>query len=251
VFLVLGGGWLMYVSWYSATTFRTAVGEQRSFVLRDGSVIFLNTDSTVRVRLLAAERHIDLIRGEARFQVAKDPTRPFIVATTNAAVRAVGTVFNVRADPPSTQVAVLEGQVVVMAAAGEAANASQAPVEEEVPAQRATRSSIRLAAGQRAAVTSLGIEADAGPPIESVLAWTQRRLVFRDQPLSAVVREFNRYRVEPLVIDDPQLAALKISGAFDLSDTDSLIAFLGSYEGVQVEPRADGSQHLFRRPRVR
>jgi transmembrane sensor len=76
----------------------------------------------------------------------------------------------------------------------------------------------------------------------------ERRLVFRDQPLSAVIDEFNRYRTQPLVLDDPELAGLKISGIFDLSDPESLIAYLGVYETVQVDRRPDGSQHLFRAP---
>ena len=77
------------------------------------------------------------------------------------------------------------------------------------------------------------------------MAWTERRLVFRDQPLDAVVHEFNRYRMHPLVLDDPGLASLRISGVFDLSDPESLIAYLGTYEAVQVDRRSDGSQHLF------
>jgi transmembrane sensor len=248
--LVLGIGlWVAYVSWHSAMTFKTAVGEQRSFALQDGSVVFLNTNSEVRIRGSSAERQIDLVRGEARFKVAKDPGRPFTVATTKAAVRALGTLFNVRADPLSTQVAVLEGQVEVVVAARAPETDLQKPLPEGSPAVSSRAlSSIRLAAGQRAAVTNLGIEANAGAPIESVMAWTERRLVFRDQPLSAVVREFNRYRMRPLVLDDPDLAALKISGVFDLSDPESLIAYLGVYEGVQVDRKADGSGHLIRRP---
>jgi transmembrane sensor len=95
-------------------------------------------------------------------------------------------------------------------------------------------------------VTRRGIQTNAGPPIESVKAWTERRLVFRDQPLDAVIQEFNRYRTHPLVLDDPALAALRVSGVFDLSDPESLIAYLGTYETVQVDRRSDGSQHLFR-----
>jgi transmembrane sensor len=227
--------WVTYLSLQLPVTFQTAVGEQRSFTLQDGSVVFLNTNSKVRVGWLPAERHIELVRGEARFQVAKDAHRPFIVATATAAVRAVGTVFNVREESLSTQVAVLEGQVDVTVAPSKEAEAV-APV------------AARLAAGERAAVTTHGIETNTGPPIESVAAWTERRLVFRDQPLNGVIREFNRYRTHPLVLDDPALAALRISGVFDLSDPASLIAYLGTFETVQVDSRSDGSEHLFRDP---
>ena len=247
--LVLGIAlWATYLNWQSPMTFQTVVGEQSSFTLQDGSVVFLNTNSMVRVGWLPAERHFVLIRGEARFKVARDPSRPFTVATATAAVRALGTVFNVRAEPLSTQVAVLEGQVeVTVAPPGEPAPVAPVSANEGPTAvQSAPMERVRLAAGERAAVTRQGIETNAGPPIESVLAWTERRLVFRDQPLDAVIQEFNRYRTHPLVLDDPALAALRISGVFDLNDPESLIAYLGIYETVQVDRRSDGSQHLFR-----
>jgi transmembrane sensor len=240
--------WVTFLSWQSPMTFQTVVGEQSSFTLQDGSVVFLNTNSKVRIGWLPAERHVELVRGEARFKVARDASRPFTVATTAAAVRALGTVFNVRAEPLGTQVAVLEGQVEVTVAptrepafstpvtANEGSAAVQPPAVER----------LRLAAGERAAVSSHGIQANTGPSIEAVMAWTERRLVFRDQPLDAVVHEFNRYRMRPLVLDDPALASLRISGVFDLSDPESLIAYLGTYEAVQVDRRSDGSQHLFR-----
>jgi transmembrane sensor len=247
--LVLGIAlWVICLSWQSSMTLQTVVGEQSSFTLQDGSVVFLNTNSKVRIGWLPAERHIELIRGEARFKVGKDTSRPFTVATTTAAVRALGTVFNVRAEPLSTQVAVLEGQVeVTVAPPGEpAAGAPVSAKEGSTAVQSPAVECVRLAAGERAAVTRRGIQTNTGPPIESVMAWTERRLVFRDQPLDAVIHEFNRYRMHPLVLDDPALAALGISGVFDLSDPESLIAYLGTYETVQVDRRSDGSQHLFR-----
>jgi transmembrane sensor len=239
--------WVTYLNWQSPMTIQTVVGEQSSFTLQDGSVLFLNTDSKVRIGWLPAERHIELVRGEARFKVAKDASRPFTVATTAAAVRALGTVFNVRAEPLGTQVAVLEGQVEVTVAPargpefGTPVTANEGFAAVHPPVER-----VRLAAGERAAVTSHGIQTNTGPTIEAVMAWTERRLVFRDQALDAVVREFNRYRTHPLVLDDPGLASLRISGVFDLSDPESLIAYLGTYEAVQVDRRSDGSQHLLR-----
>ena len=230
--------WITSLSWQSTMTFQTVVGEQSSFTLPDGSVVFLNTNSKVLVTWLPAERRIELMRGEARFKVARDPGRPFTVATSTAAVRDLGTVFNVRAEPLSTQVAVLEGQVeVTVAPNGAPVAAAPATADNE---------RVRLGAGERAAVTSRGIQTNTGPPIEAVLAWTERRLVFQDQPLDMVIQEFNRYRTHPLVLDDQGLAALRISGVFDLSDPESLIVYLGTFEAVQVDRRSDGSQHLFR-----
>jgi transmembrane sensor len=244
--MMMGVAWFGFAHRFD-TTFETVVGEQRSVTLRDGSVVFLNTNSKVRVRWLDSGRQIDLIRGEARFQAVRSAVRPFVVTTSRAVVRVLGTVFNVRAEAQSTQVAVMEGQVEVSATARPAQIAlpgrpgsngnENAIVQDTMP-------SIRLGAGQRVAVTSRGIEPNKGPSMESVTAWTQRRLVFRDESLRIVVNEFNRYRTQPLVLDDPQLAALRISGAFDLNDPQSLLAYLETFETVRVERSSDGSEHL-------
>jgi transmembrane sensor len=226
------GIWLFRGYVPSGDDFKTAVGEQRSITLADRSVVFLNTDSEVRLRWTARERHIDLLHGEARFQVAKNAARPFIVATREATVRAVGTVFNVRTGEAITQVAVLEGRVEV--------NADT----KSQPAHGG--SDLLLAAGQRAAVTRLGVEADVGPPIERVAAWTERRLVFRGDPLGAVVAEFNRYRTQALVVDDPALAGVRINGVFELDDPASLLTYLRNFESVQVTQGSDGREHLAR-----
>ena len=246
--LVLWGGWVVL---RPGPELATAVGEQRSITLSDGSVLFLNTNSAVRIRFGKQSRDIDLIRGEARFQVARNPQRPFVVATTDATIRALGTIFNVAMDQEETQVAVIEGRVELRErgtsgaqSAADAGGSVDPHGKAETPIK--PRARIELAAGQRAAVTSSGIEPDVGPSLESVNAWTQHRLVFRDRTLAEVVGQFNRYRPQRLVIDDPELAALRISGSFDPSDPDSLVAYLGAVEAVQVSTPADGNVHLSR-----
>lgn len=242
--IVGAASWFSYQARFGGATYETAVGEQRSVTLADGSVVYLNTNSSVRVRWTAKERHSDLLRGEARFQVAKNPTRPFIVATNEATVRAVGTVFNVRADHAGTQVAVIEGRVEVNAlpeAQHERTNSRAAPSQLS-----GRTSNLQLSAGEHAEVTMGTITSNTGPSIDAVASWTERRLVFRGESLATVIGEFNRYRNHPLVLDDPQLGALSISGAFNLDDPDSLISYLKSFETVRVEYAPDGSQHLSR-----
>jgi transmembrane sensor len=108
---------------------------------------------------------------------------------------------------------------------------------------------IRLAAGERAAVTHAGdIVPRGGPPLERVLAWTQRRLEFHDDPLATVIAEFNRYSTRPVYIGDPLLARHRISGSFGIADVDSLLEFLAQYQGVRIEQNPDGSRLLLRRP---
>ena len=231
--------------------FTTAVGEQRSITLSDGSVLFLNTNSQVRVRLGRQHRDIDLVRGEARFQVARNPQRPFVVVTADATIRALGTVFNVAMAKEGTQVAVIEGRVELRERGTSYAQPPLSAVDSAASngtseIRKSQQARVELAAGERAAVTRKGIEPDVGPSIESVNAWTEHRVVFRDKTLAEVVGEFNRYRLQQLIIDDPGLAGLRISGTFDPSDPDSLVAYLGAEEAVQVSIPNDGNVHLSR-----
>jgi transmembrane sensor len=242
------GVWFGYPQWAQSPDIRTAVGEQRSVTLADGSVVILNTDSEVRVRWTDTERRIELVKGEGQFHVAKNPNRPFLVATADATVRAVGTVFNVRNEQSGTQVAVLEGLVKVSALAPSSVS-NLRPTGNKGAGPKvggAALNNYDLGAGGRVAITPYGIEPDIGPSVESVAAWTQRRLVFRDQRLADVVAEFNRYRVQPLVIDEAELQGLRISGVFDLSDPESLLIYLNSFETVNVTRPDDGTLHLTR-----
>jgi transmembrane sensor len=245
---VVATAWLFQGNWLPANDLKTSVGEQRSVTLADGSIVFLNTNSELKLHWTKGERRIELLRGEARFQVAKNPARPFVVATQEATVRAVGTVFNIRTGEAITQVAVLEGRVEVNAIPRDQEENDNLTRDTERPAGQMTPD-LLLAAGQRAAVTRRGVEANVGPPIERVAAWTERRLVFRGEALSAVVAEFNRYRLQALVVDDPSLAQIRINGVFDLDDPASLVAYLRNFESVQVEQRGDGSKHLTRETR--
>jgi transmembrane sensor len=259
--------WFAHEATSQRLSFRTAVGEQRSVALPDGSIVSLNTNSEIHATLSRARRDVELVRGEARFQVTKDPNRPFVVATAEATVRAVGTIFNVRANAATTEVAVMEGRVEVKERAadatglapevsGEVATSRGASGMRRGPAAAAPRiasgnagpdsARIELSAGERAAVTRSGIQPNVGPSIDRVTAWTERRLVFRGEPLSNVVAEFNRYRVTPLVLDDARLAALEISGVFDSGDPHSLIEYLSAFEAVSVMRLDDGSVHLSR-----
>lgn len=219
--------WLGIDRWLNPAVIRTAIGEQRSITLPDGSVVDINTNSELRVDLEGQERKLRLVRGEAHFKVAKDPKRPFIVSTSQATIRALGTIFNVRVESQRTAVAVLEGHVVVR--------------ESEAPrGGGGDIAHIELKAGQRAAVNPAGeIVPDAGPPIERVAQWTNRRLVFREEPLAVVVAEFNRYHRKPIRIETPQLAGLLISGTFDSSDLNSLLEYFVRFENVTVEQGGD------------
>src|ERR1700734_2214440 len=111
--LVAAVGALFWYAHPRSHDFETATGEQRTFELEDGSVVSLNTHFRVAVRLTAHVREVRLVRGEALFHVAHDPSRPFLVSTDDAVVQAVGTQFDVYRRDDGTVVAVLEGRVNV------------------------------------------------------------------------------------------------------------------------------------------
>ncbi|HLT92589.1 MAG TPA: FecR domain-containing protein [Woeseiaceae bacterium] len=200
---------------------RTDYGEQRSIALADGSIVVLNTLSEAAVRLGAHERRVELVSGEAMFDVVPDPERPFVVETAGVELTVLGTRFSVHRKGDSVRVAVLEGVVRAMP--------SGRPGEP-----------VLVRAGE-GAVTSPdgGIRREAGIDLDKALAWTERRLVFDDVPLGDVVAEFNRYNRRPLIVQDPELAQRKITSVFFANDVSALVAFLELEPGIEVDYGAD------------
>jgi transmembrane sensor len=236
--LTLGLSIWLLADRFSGSYIQTGIGELRSVTLTDGSVVDINTSSAIRIDVDGPRRAVSLLRGEARFKVAKDPRRPFIVIAPQATVRAVGTVFNVRAQSTRTAVAVLEGRVEVRE------TSSSTPTTQSPPSASVDRTgaALILSAGQLAAVTDRGeILPGSGPSLDRVSAWTERRLVFRNETLAEVVAEFNRYNRRVIRIDDPVLADLRINGTFDSSDRQSFIEYLQQLEGVRAREQGDAT----------
>lgn len=221
-----------------AMTAATEVGGLRKLALPDGSVVQLNTDSAVAVQFSKETRRVQLVRGEAHFQVTKNPSRPFIVSASAVAVRAVGTAFDVRLRPESVEVLVTEGRVRVNdSVKGHSLLASPATGDSEP----------LLVAGQRA-VVSLATAVVTAPaavvavaPVEmgQALAWQSRRLEFVATPLAAIVAEFNRYNRHKLVIADARLATRRFGGTFSAGDCEELVRLLEADFGVVAERGPD------------
>ncbi len=256
---LVGVSWMASSHWVEVPSIETAVGEQRSVTLDDGSVLQVNTHSLVTYRLTPHEREIHLTRGEAQFIVAKDPSRPFIVVTPHSTIRALGTVFNVQLGEQETAVAVLEGEVQEDGRIAPSSQRGTARPSDGVhrsgdsrPGVPATSRRVVLRIGEKAAVTSAGnIVPNGGPPLERMTSWPDRRLVFNDETLSAVVAEFNRYGHQRLRIADPELANFRITGSFATYDQASLISYLERYEGIVAQKEAGGEQVLFAADLVR
>ena len=208
-------------------TYTTGLGEQRRLVLEDGSVIDMNTQSTLRVTYTDETRDVELTNGEALFTVAKDPDRPFVVASEHATVRAIGTQFNVQQRNGEVLVTVLEGRVAVEHSSARN-HSSVVGTVDEAP--------VELGAGDAAEVLpSVLIKTQAKVNTELTLAWTERRLIFENEPLSFVVAEFNRYNPRQLVIDDERLSQQRISAVFDADKPDALVRFLQQNVGIVVQ----------------
>jgi len=217
----------------------TDIGESRRLTLPDGSSVQLNTASAVVVRLTGTERRVQLVRGEANFQVAKNPTRPFIVSAGAVAVRAVGTAFDVRLQPEAVEVLVTEGRVRVNhAASGASLLTTPAAISDEPV----------LVAGQRAVVSTAATTAAATvvalDPAEvgQATSWQSGRLEFVATPLASIVDEFNRYNRHKLVIADPRLAGRRFGGTFLAGDHEELVRVLEANFGVVAERGATTTQ---------
>ena len=197
--LVAGGG---YALLSRPPVYETAVGEQQVAMLDDGSRVSLNTNSRVAILYSAGERRVRLERGEAMFEVAHNAARPFIVEAGDEQVRALGTTFVVRRDGEARMaVTLIEGRVEV-SGHGRA-----------TPARIAV-----LTPGQRVTVTPTAGAALDRPSVEAVTAWRRGELVFEDVTLLEAAQELNRYNGEHLVVADPSLASLRLSGVFSTGD---------------------------------
>jgi transmembrane sensor len=226
--------------------------EPRFLHLPDGSRVELNAGSEVTVHFTSAQRRLKLVRGEAHFSVTKDPAREFIVEADGVAVRAVGTAFNVRLQQERVEVLVTEGSVKV--APPHSATKASAALSFLATKPSHSETIATLSAGQRTVVPALAVSSDFLPQVETLdpvqidraLAWQTSRLNFDATPLSEVVSRLNRSMAgrngtQNLVIRDPQLGGLLISGRFRNDDVESFVEALEHSLGIAAEHRADGA----------
>jgi transmembrane sensor len=215
-------------------TYTTHVGDFQRVMLKDGSWLALNTDTKVIVRYVANQRTLQLVHGEALFEVKPDPQRPFVVSAGEMVIRAVGTAFSVRLhDDGRVDVLVAEGKVAINPPSGRT-----------------------LSAGERALLTPHDIVTSILLPEEAVRhhAWLEGRIVFKAHTLAAAATEFNRYNHTRLVVADPSIADLKIGGGFKATDPEGFAAALESMSDVRAHTQAGphGPEiHLTRRSSTR
>jgi transmembrane sensor len=204
--------------------YQTAEGAQQKVVLPDGSTAFLNTDSAIRIVYDAGERRIDLLQGEAFFEVVADRARPFRVAAAGGVTQAVGTAFVVRATDTETRVAVTHGRVEV-----------RSPNAAEDPA-----ATVRLHRGQATRYAEDGRPQAARTARAAELApWRSGTIRIDDLPLDQALAELDRYRVGHVVLLADSTRLRSVSGAFDIDGIDAAIAGLAAIHGLKVTVLTD------------
>ena len=220
---------------YDRTTYSTAHAEQRSWRMPDGSTVHLNSDSAIRVNFDGERREVDLLRGQALFQVAKDPQRPFWVRAGDTVVKAVGTEFDVYRHEQRTLVSVVEGRVAVWRLPDDFSGQVSRVFEPGAEISN-VQPVAQLSAGQQVRISqvSAGVS-DRVDDVRKTVAWLQRQVVFDHDPLGSAVEEFNRYDSLRIRIDDPALRATEISGIFSAYDVESFIHFLGRQPDMRIE----------------
>jgi transmembrane sensor len=230
-----------YSLWPTGRAYRTEIGSTASVPMTDGSKVTLNTNSQIRIDLSDRERHIELNSGEAFFEVAHDPGRPFVVHAGNKRVVAVGTKFSVRREGSNVQVVVTEGKVRLE---GDAIIEARHDGTAEVDPRNngaSGRGPLYLVAGEVAHASNEGVlvQTKAIPEVEEELSWRSGVLIFRNQSLAAAIAEFNRYNTRHIVIADERIADLRIEGNFRATNIDAFVRLLEQGYSLRVLEEGD------------
>ncbi len=200
-----GVWWMLQPVAPVAGTYATATGEARTVTFTDGSVAYLNTRTRLRWTGSDTDRLVELQEGEALFDVAHDPLRPFRVFVNNNEVRVLGTRFNIyRRKDGEVRVTVIDGSVEVMEKAQ----------QDGHPAW-----SRQLTANQQVAFSNIGLTRDVHDVNAlNVAKWREGVLELTGEPLSEVLDELTRYTDRRILIKDPRLAQLRLGGALSTRD---------------------------------
>lgn len=223
-------------------TLQTASGEQRRVQLADGSNVLLNTDTKLRVRILAPQRLVFLDRGQAFFEVAKDKTRPFRVFAGHSEVRALGTAFEVRRMGEGIQVTLEEGQVAIYRGADsqlQTLTANPAPPAES-SAQEGTPLAV-LSPSQQAILEPMEPVTVSLIDLRKTQAWRYGRMILDNALLGDVVSDLNRYGGVQIVLADPKLATIRVSGVFHTGRPEDFVKSVTAAFPIRVASHDGGT----------
>lgn len=216
------GGTITFWRAAYAGVYETDVGEQKHLALDDGTQVFLDTDTRIKVDFTDILRRVDLQRGRVNFRVAPDAKRPFLVKAAQREIVATQTTFDVRRDGDSVSVVLIRGQAIIKPAS-------------DVGHQRAQL----LSAGERmVAAPGTGAKTDK-PNLVPLLAWQTGQAIFENETLSQAVEEMNRYSSVKLEIADPTIAHLRLSGVYRVGDNTAFAHSVATLLPVVITPAGD------------
>ena len=204
--------------------YATPVGGSEIITLADGSRIELNTNTALRTTIGRNKRAVELIRGEAVFQVRHDANRPFVVLALGHRITDLGTKFSVRESAGHLKVALLEGR---------------ASFESADP--RIQQHSVTMKPGDVVVATAetMSVTKMSSKMLTSELAWRSGMLIFDETPLADAVAEINRYNHEKLDIADSKIASLKIDGTFRIDNTRGFLDMAQHVLGLRTKRRGE------------
>lgn len=194
--------------------YAVAPGTYSELTLSDGSRVYLDGDSAINTDFSEAERNVELIRGRAWFDVTRNENRPFNVTGGTASVHVLGTAFAVELEPEVTKVTVERGLVAVHS--------------------KGKSDTVRLEAGDSAAVTKDRIEQIRDGDAEARLAWRRGLIMMNQTPLKSVVQELGKYTGGRIILSNKELEDLPVSGVFQAQDPDAVFDALRSTLNLTV-----------------
>ena len=212
--VVMLGSAYAWQGWHGepARVYDTGIGERQVAMLDDGSRVSLDAATAVDVRMEAEGRKVELRQGRAKFDVAKDPLRPFTVAVGDKLVVAVGTSFSVELINGDVRVILYEGQVEVRDRDDRAVGAAVAPRVMLTPG-----AALVDPADDRANIKV------SRPDLSNSLNWEQGMVNLDAESLTNAVERMNRYSARKIVLADPTLGSVRVSGMFHTDNVDAFV----------------------------
>ena len=220
----IAGAWLEYSS--ETIHYQTRIGERRRIELADNSHIDLNTNTQISVKLSLFRRNVELVQGEALFDVVHSHLRPFSVKADDLQIRDIGTRFNIRKLPQGTMISVFEGEIEM--------NDSHSVFNEHLFAGSQRYYTETKGLGQLEAVDS-GKES----------AWVDGHLIFKQTSLLDVTAELERYHPVQFSFSDTELEKETLSGTFNADDLDPFLHALQNI--LPIQAKRNGEQVQLRR----
>ena len=187
---------------FLTSDYATSTGELRSVTLSDGTTVDLDADTAIAIDYTEQSRKVQLLRGRAFFDVAKDIARPFTVTAAGGSVTALGTRFVVHEWATEVTVWVEESAVSVIAP---------------------DKSERVINAAQLTTFNTAGFGPISAADVNAEGAWKRGKLIFEDRPLRQVLADVNRYRSGTIRATDSTLLNMRVSGIFDIKKPDGVL----------------------------